>query len=119
MRRAVLADGIFELLLGIAFVFGPWAGLALPPPASIPVTVGVGLMLLLVGVALWRLAGRLNPRQVVGLALINGLGAVVFTTWLFVSWSRFTPTSSALIMTTAAGLAILSIVELAGEWPQH
>lgn len=113
--QGVRADGLFEVVLGLAFVMGTLAGLVLPPPASTPLAVGFGILLLVVGVALWLLAGRLGRRQVVGLASINALGAVVFTAWLFLFWSRFSPAGVALIVTTAAGLAILATVELAGD----
>jgi hypothetical protein len=113
--QGVRADGLFELVLGLAFVIGPLAGLVLPAPVSTPLTVGFGLLLLVVGVALWLLAGRLGRWHVVGLACINALGAVVFTAWLLLSWTRFSPPGVALIVTTAAGLAILATVELAGE----
>ena len=115
VRQGVRADGLFELVLGLAFVVGALTGLVLPPPASTPLTVGFGLLLLVVGVTLWLLAGRLGRWQVVGLAWINALGAVVFTAWLFLFWTGFSPPGVALIVITAAGLAILATVELADE----
>jgi len=114
VRQGVRADGLFELVLGLAFVVGALAGLVLPPPASRPLAVGFGLLLLVVGVALWLLAARLGRWQVLGLAWINGLGAVVFTAWLLLFWTRFSPPGVALIVSTAVGLATLATVELAG-----
>ena len=112
MRLLLRIDGGFEAVLGILLVLSPATGLFtvlnLPNPASRPVVVVFGLLLLPLLPVLW-LASR-SPRRwfVLALATANGAGALMFVLWILVSHGAFQPAGAAFVLVLATMLAILA-----------
>lgn len=114
----IWSDGLFELALGLTLATSPLTGLlgrlALAAPATPPLIVGFGLLLLPVGLGLLAVSRRRPPEVVVGLAAANAAGAVVLAGWLLWRWQEFGAAGQVVTGATAAALVTLALLELAG-----
>jgi hypothetical protein len=114
-RLLLRIDAAFEAVLGLLLVLSPATGLydalSLPNPATQPVVVICGLLLLPLLPILW-LASRAPRRQLlVTLATIHGAGAVIFALWVLAANSGFRPAGAAFTLAVAAMLAILALLQ--------
>ena len=114
----IWCDGLFELTLGVALATSTLTGLlgrlALPAPATPPVAVGFGLLLLPIGFALLALSRRRPTATAVGLAGANIAGAAVLGGWLLWRWQEFAGAGQVLTGVTSVALVLLALLELAG-----
>ena len=85
--------------------------LALPSPASQPVVIGCGILLLLLLPILWRAARAPRQRFVLMVAGANGLGALLLALWFLVSNQSFSVASAAFVLAVAAILASLATLQ--------
>jgi hypothetical protein len=117
-RVLLRIDGVFEAVLGVfligSAVGGGWPALELPVPATRPVMVGVGLLLLPVLPVLWLASRAPRPRMVRLLAAANGVGALLFGLWVVVWHGAFNPAGTALILSVAGILATLAALQARG-----
>jgi hypothetical protein len=108
-------DGGFEALLGVLLLLSPATGLYsaldLPHPATQPVVVIVGLLLVPLLPALW-LASR-APRRPMMLVLAgaNGAGALVLLLWVLIWHVAFHPVGAAFVAVVAGILAVLAMLQ--------
>ena len=114
-RLLLRVDGVFETVLGALLVLSPATGLFsalnLPNPATEPVVVVFGLLLLPMLPVLW-LASRAPQRQfVLLLAMANGAGALVLAVWMLEWNGAFDPAGAAFVLGVAGILAILAALE--------
>lgn len=114
-RQSIVADGIFEIVLGVLLATSPLTGLeaamGLPPPAYRPVVVGLGVLLIPVGAGLIGQARRAGRTFVVGLAAGNVASAGVFGAWLVALWPRFAPVGAGVVAVTVAALLVVGVLE--------
>ena len=114
-RLLLRIDGVFEALLGALLALSPATGLYtalnLPNPASKPVVIGVGLLLLPLLPILW-LASRAPQRKLVlALAGANGGGSLVFALWVLLRNGAFNPAGAAFVLIVAIILAVLATMQ--------
>jgi len=113
-RALLRLDGVFEMTLGLLLATSPLTAFravqVLPTPASPPVVVGFGLLLIPVGFALWVAArGRGPKRSVVqALALVNGVGALIFALWVLIGHASFRSDAAILVLRIAVVLGALA-----------
>jgi hypothetical protein len=102
--------------LGIALATVPLSGflsmLALPAPASPPVVVAVGIVLVVAGGLLIALARHPTADVLLAVAVANAAGVVLFAVWLALAWVDFGTSARVLIQLVGAALAALAAVEL-------
>jgi hypothetical protein len=97
----------------IALAFGsPSDGLVMADPASRPVIIAFGVLLLPIGVGLVALSRRLTIRLVRILASVNILSGLVIGVWVIATWKDFSALGRLLAVLTVAGLIVLGTVEL-------
>jgi hypothetical protein len=113
----VKADALVEAALGLALVLGAAMGALgpgdFPHPVGTTVIVAVGLALLGLAALLWRAATRAVPASLLlALACGNLATALAAAVWLLAA-DGFSSAGSAVILTTAVGLACLAAVQLA------
>src|SRR5262249_24312500 len=98
-RLLLRADGGFEVMLGAFLMLSPATGLysalSLPYPATRPVVIVCGLLLLPLSPILWRAARAPQRGFVLALAAANGAGALVFALWVLVGNRTFHPAGAA------------------------
>lgn len=115
-RLLLRLDGVFEGLLGAILVVSPFVGLydalALPEPASRPVVLIVGLLLLPLLPVLWRASHAPRRSFVRALAIANGAGAALFALWVLVWNAAFQPAGAIFTLVVAAILAVLAILQV-------
>ena len=112
----VRADGLFEAALGLALVIGAATGWLdsgdFPPPVGMTVIVVVGVALIALGAALWRLASGAVPRQLLrNLAIGNSVTAAAAVVWRIAA-EGFSDAGSAIVLATAGALLALAAVQL-------
>lgn len=117
-RRAPLLlriDGGFEAVLGVLLILSPATGLYtaldLPTPATQPVVVVVGLLLVPLLPVLWLASRAPRRRMLLALAGANGAGALVFLLWVLIWHAAFHPAGAAFVSIVAAILALLAMLE--------
>ena len=113
LRQALLADAIFEVIVGLVFVVGAgvlaaWTGWDAPALFAL-----VGLGLIGVGVMLWWLAnGRpLKLEPVWAVIILNAVFAVVGLAALILLWGTLTDGGRWLIGVIAVLLGVIAVVE--------
>src|SRR5262245_15076146 len=114
-RFLLRIDGGFEAVLGALLILSPATGLysalSLPNPATKPVVIVCGLLLLPLFPILWRAARAPQRRFVLALAAANGAGALVFALWVLVGNRTFHPAGAAFVLAVAGVLAILAVLQ--------
>ena len=114
----IWCDGLFELALGLTLATSPLTGLlgrlALPAPATPPLVVGSGLLLIPLGLALLAMSRRRTRVAVVSLAAANVAGAAVLSGWLLWRWQGFGGAGQVVTAVTAGALVILALLEFEG-----
>ncbi len=115
-RRIVQADAAFELALGLVLLAGGAAGWLdagdFPAPVGRPMIVAVGCALLIVGVAIRRLAhGPVPARLLRTLATANLATAAAALAWRLVA-AGFSTAGSAFTLATAIALVVLAAAQL-------
>jgi hypothetical protein len=107
----VRLDAAFEVVLGLALVLAAATGALdasdFPRPVGTLLLVAVGLLLVLLGVAIWR--GLVGKRE---LAVGNALSALAGIVWLAAA-SGFSAAGTLVVAVTVAGLAVLAAVQAA------
>lgn len=116
MSLIIALDGVFELVLGVLLITAaaasPSDALVMAGPASRPIIIGFGVLLLPAGVVLLAVWRRLSTLMLRGLAVVNAASGLVIGAWLMTSWAGFSQLGRALAGVTAAGLIVLAIAEL-------
>lgn len=114
-RLILRIDGLFEGVLGVLLVLSPITGLAsdlaLPDPATTPVLVGLGALLLLVCAVLWIASRHPRPQFLRMLAIANGAGCLLFAGWVTIWHASFNHLGALFVLTVAAILGILAVVQ--------
>jgi hypothetical protein len=114
-RLMLRLDGGFEAVLGLCLALSPVLGLSsalqLPAPATEPVVVLVGLLLLPLLPILWTFSRAPRRRLVLALAAANGAGAVLSALWVFLWHSAFHPAGVLFVLAIASILAILAALQ--------
>ena len=126
-RLLLRLDGGFEAALGLCLVLSPaiglYSALRLPNPATTPIVVVLGLLLLPLLPVLWSFSHAPRRRFVLALASANGVGAAVFALWVLIWRNSFHPAGAAFVLAIAAILAILAALQarvaLAADQPPH
>jgi hypothetical protein len=110
-RLLIRLDGAFEAVLGVLLAVSPVTGfygaLDLPNPATKPIVVVFGLLLVPLLPVLWLISMNPERRQVCALAVANGVGALVFAGWILAWNGAFTPPGAVFVLCVAVFLAIL------------
>jgi hypothetical protein len=133
-RLLLRLDGIFEGALGLLLLLSPATGLytalALPGPASRPVVVAIGVLLLPLLPILWRAARAPQRAFVLALAGANGAGALLFVLWVVLdragfpaagagfpaAGAGFPAAGAGFLLGVAAILAALAALEARAAW---
>ena len=112
-KRIVQADGAFETALGLVLVVGAATGRLdsadFPAPVGTPLIVAVGLLLVLVGLVLWRSAITARSLQI--LAAANATTAPAALVW-WLATPGFSTAGALIVLSTAAALALLAGLQL-------
>jgi hypothetical protein len=98
-------------VLGLVLVSGRLGPSDFPDPVGRPLIVTFGVALLVVGILLWRLADTIDLYT---LALANLGTAAAAVAWR-VAASGFSTAGSALVVATAAALALLASAQLSAR----
>jgi hypothetical protein len=125
-RLLLRLDGVFEAVLGLCLVLSPVIGLysafQLPAPATKPVVVVVGLLLLPLLPILWRSSRAPRRQLVLALAAANGAGAAILVLWVLIGHRAFHPAGAVFVLVAAAILVILATLQaraaLVSPWEQ-
>ena len=114
-RLLLRIDGGFEAVLGALLILSPATGLYtalnLPNPASEPVVIVCGLLLLPLFPILWRAARAPQRHFVLALAAANGVAALLFALWVLVENKVFYPAGAAFVLAVAGVLALLAALQ--------
>jgi hypothetical protein len=114
----LVADGVFEIALGLLLATIPLTGLEhqmrLPPPANTGVIVAAGLLLIPLGATLLALASIAPRRLVLALAAGNVVSAAVLAGWLVALWPHFAPAGAWVVGVTTVGLIVFGALEARG-----
>lgn len=116
-RTLLRLDGTFEIALGLLLATSPLTGFHaarnLPAPATTPLVVGFGVLLVPVGIALWGASRGRGPGRsaIQGLALVNGAGAAIFALWVLLARASFPRDAATMVLLTAVVLAILAVLQ--------
>jgi hypothetical protein len=122
VRVLLRLDGGFEAVLGLCLALSPVNGLSsalqLPTPATMPVVVVVGLLLLPLLPILWSFSRAPRRQFVLALAAANGAGAAIFGLWVLIWRSAFHPAGTIFVLTVATILAILAMLQVHAARPR-
>jgi hypothetical protein len=114
-RLLLRIDGVFEALLGALLIISPATGLYgtlnLPTPASKPLLIGFGLLLLPLLPILWFVSRAPRRQQMLALAGANGAGSLVFALWVLLWNGAFNPAGATLVFVVAIILALLAALQ--------
>jgi len=114
-RLLLRVDGGFEAVLGVVLILSPATGLYralnLPNPATKPVLIVCGLLLLPLFPILWRVARAPQRHFVLALAAANGVAALLFALWVLVENKVFYPAGAAFVLAVAGVLALLAALQ--------
>lgn len=114
-RLLLRGDALFEGVLGAALATSPVTGLYdllhLPAPASRPVVVVCGLLLVPLLPLLWRGARAPKRRLLLLLATANGASALVFALWVLIWHGDFHTIGAIFVLVVAGMLAILAALQ--------
>jgi peptidoglycan/LPS O-acetylase OafA/YrhL len=122
-RHMIRLDAAFEAVLGAVLVAGVavgWLGSDdFPSPATTGVAAGLGIILLALAAALWRLSSvDLTVARIATLATVNAATALIAALWVLTAEGFSTP-GAILVSVTAVVLGVLAGVQarLAGRRP--
>lgn len=115
VRLLLRVDGAFEALLGALLLLSPLTGLydalELPGPASRPVVVVVGLLLLPLLPLLWRESRAPRQQLLLMVATANGATALLFAMWVLLWNGTFNRAGASFVLLAAAILAVLATLQ--------
>jgi hypothetical protein len=116
-RLLLRIDGVFEGVLGALLILSPatrlYARLAPPAPASQPVVVVVGVLLLPLLPILWRFSRAPQWQPLLALAGANSAGALALLVWVVFWHTAFHPAGAAVVLVVAAILFVLDLLQSA------
>jgi hypothetical protein len=108
-------DGGFEAALGVLLILSPatrlYTALSLPDPATQPVVVVVGLLLVPLLPVLWLASRAPRRRMLLALAGANGAGALVVLLWVLIWHAAFHPAGAVFVSVVAAFLILLAVLQ--------
>jgi hypothetical protein len=114
-RFLLRIDGVLEGVLGALLILSPvighYAALSLPAPASQPILVVVGVLLLPLLPLLWRASHAPQWRPLFALAGANGAGALIFAGWVLFWHAAFHPAGATVVLLVAAILFVLDMLQ--------
>ena len=114
-RLLLRIDGGFEALLGALLIISPATGLYgaldLPTPASKPLLIAIGLLLIPLLPILWFVSRTPRRQQLLALAGANGAGSLVFALWVLLWNGAFNPAGATLVLAVAIILALLAALQ--------
>jgi hypothetical protein len=114
-RLLLRIDGLFEAALGALLIVSALTGfsstLGLPFPATDPVLIAAGLLLLPLLPLLWAHSHRPQRSLLRALAVGNGVGALFFILWVLIWHSKFHAAGAVLVVAVSGILALLAVFQ--------